>query len=103
MCESQDLTLHTMLSDVVATVRPDPLQGILSVIACYRQVITRLVTGISSPHLHPKPATGILGSSSRTCGDKHWTGVKIVHARDLDTNTAQTPGMTRAARQAPQS
>jgi uncharacterized RmlC-like cupin family protein len=24
-------------------------------------------------------------------------GVKIVHARDLDTNTPQTPGMTRAA------
>jgi uncharacterized RmlC-like cupin family protein len=29
--------------------------------------------------------------------DWHEHGVKIVHAGDLDTNTAQTPGMTRAA------
>jgi uncharacterized RmlC-like cupin family protein len=50
--------------------------------------------------LHLKPATGILRSWSRCRGqalDWKQYGVKIVHARDLDTNTAQTPGMTRAA------
>jgi len=38
MCDSKDLTLHTMLSELVATVRQDPWQGGLSVIAWFRQL-----------------------------------------------------------------
>jgi len=33
ICDSQDLTLHTMLSDGVATVRQNHLQGVMSAIA----------------------------------------------------------------------
>src|SRR5580704_1163292 len=56
---------------------------------------------ISSPHLHLKPAAGILRSLSRTCGETS-IGLEAIWRKDrararLDTNTAQTPGMTRAA------
>jgi len=39
ICDSQDLTFHTVLSDWVATVRQDPWQRVLSVIAFYEKVI----------------------------------------------------------------
>ncbi len=39
----------------------------------------------------------LLGCSNDSPRDWQQHGVKIVHGSDLDLNTAQTPGMTRAA------
>src|SRR5579871_6599612 len=39
------------------------------------------------------------GSRMKAAGDANWerNGIRIIHANELDTNTPQTPGMTRAA------
>lgn len=55
ICDSQDLTFHTVLSDWVATVRQDPWQRVLSVNACLRQLSHPLLitSGLSVIQVQP--------------------------------------------------
>ena len=68
-----------------------PISGQISGVASHRR---RAVS------LHRKEEAGILRFPTPSNGEAlDWKehGVKIVHAGELDTNTPQTPGMTRAA------